>query len=87
MWQRHTLDFLGSCGRQRRGSIVDRLMYNAFRGCLRADASCLTTTMTAAAKLSVDYRKLVDAICSGDPTGAKKAAPIHLKLYIVDGHC
>lgn len=39
VWQRHTLDFLGSCGRQRR---FDRRSIDVQRisCCLRADASC-----------------------------------------------
>lgn len=79
VWQRHTLDFWDHVV-DSAGSIVDRLMYNAFRAAYEPTLAALTTTMTAAAKRPSDYRKLADAICSGDPTGAKKAAQDLLEL-------
>lgn len=79
VWQRHTLDFWDHVV-DSAGSIVDRLMYNAFRAAYEPTLAALTTTVTAAAKRPSDYRKLADAICSGDPTGAKKAAQDLLEL-------
>ena len=56
------------------GSIVYRLMYNAFRDAYEPALAVLAGAMTAEVKRPDAYRKLADAICSGDSAGAKKAA-------------
>jgi len=62
------------------GSIVYRLMYNAFRAAYEPALVALATAMPAKVKRPDDYRKLADAICSGDPARAKKAAEDVLEL-------
>jgi DNA-binding FadR family transcriptional regulator len=78
-WQRHALKFWDHAV-DGAGSIVFRLMYNAFRAAYEPALEALGATMTAEAKGPDSYRKLADAICSGDPAGAKKAAHGLLEL-------
>lgn len=78
-WQRRLLGFWdhvvdGS------GSIVYRLMYNAFRAAYEPALVALATAMTAEIKRADGYRKLADAIRSGNPAGARKAAEDVLQL-------
>ena len=56
------------------GSIVYRLMYNAFRAAYELALAALATAMTADVKRPDGYRKLADTVCSGDAAGAKNAA-------------
>jgi DNA-binding FadR family transcriptional regulator len=55
-------------------------MYNAFRAAYEPALAALATAMPAKVKRPDDYRKLADAICSGDPARAKKAAEDVLEL-------
>lgn len=61
-------------------SIVYRLMYNAFRAAYEPTLAALASAMTAEIKRPDAYRKLADAICSGDSDRAKKAAEDVLQL-------
>lgn len=54
------------------GSIVFRLMYNAFRAAYEPALAALPAS--ADGKWPDSYRKLADAICAGNAAGAKKAA-------------
>ncbi len=72
-WQRHALKFWDHVV-DGAGSIVYRLMYNAFRAAHELALGALTTAMTAEAKHPDDYRELADRICSGNPAGSKEAA-------------
>ena len=78
-WQRQVLKFWDHVV-DSAGSIVYRLMYNAFRDAYEPALAVLATAMTAEVKRPDAYRKLADAICSGDPAGAKKAAEDLLEL-------
>jgi GntR family transcriptional regulator, transcriptional repressor for pyruvate dehydrogenase complex len=78
-WQRQALEFWepvvdGSA------SIVYRLMYNAFRDAYEPALAVLADKMTAEVKRPDAYRKLADAICSGNAASAKKAAEDVLEL-------
>jgi GntR family transcriptional regulator, transcriptional repressor for pyruvate dehydrogenase complex len=72
-WQRHALTFWDHVV-DNAGSIAFRLMYNAFRAAYEPALAALAPVMTAEVKRPDAYRKVADAICSGDPAGAKKAA-------------
>jgi GntR family transcriptional regulator, transcriptional repressor for pyruvate dehydrogenase complex len=78
-WQRQALEFWEYVV-DGAGSIVYRLMYNAFRDAYEPALAVLATAMTAEVKRPDAYRKLADAICSGDSAGAKKAAEDDLEL-------
>jgi len=56
------------------GSIVFRLMYNAFRAVYEPALAAMATAVTAEDKRRDAYRRLADAICSGDPARAKTVA-------------
>jgi GntR family transcriptional regulator, transcriptional repressor for pyruvate dehydrogenase complex len=72
-WQRQALEFWEYVVDDA-SSIVYRLMYNAFREAYEPALAVLAGAMTAEVKRPDAYRKLADAICSGDSAGAKKAA-------------
>jgi len=72
-WQLHTLTFWDHVV-DSAGSIVYRLMYNAFRVAYEPALTVLAARMPAEVKRPNAYRKLADAICSGDPGESKKAA-------------
>lgn len=72
-WQRHALGFWEHTV-DGAGSIVFRLMFNAFRPAFEPAITALGATMTAEDKTREGYRKVADAICSGDPPRARKAA-------------
>jgi len=78
-WQRQALEFWEHVV-DGAGSIVYRLMYNAFRDAYEPALVVLAGAMTAEAKRPDAYRKLADAICSGDSAGAKEAAEDDLEL-------
>jgi GntR family transcriptional regulator, transcriptional repressor for pyruvate dehydrogenase complex len=78
-WQRHGLKFWEHVV-DSAGSIVFRLMFNAFRAAYEPALVTLATAMTAEVKRPDAYRKVADAICSGDPAGAKKSAQDLLEL-------
>jgi DNA-binding FadR family transcriptional regulator len=78
-WQRDTLAFWDHVV-DGAGSIVFRLMYNAFRAAYEPALDALATAMTADVKRPDAYRKLADAICAGDPAGARKAGHDVLEL-------
>ncbi len=78
-WQRHALRFWDHVV-DSAGSIVFRLMYNAFRAAYKPAVAALATAITADVKRPDAYRKLADAICAGDPAGAKEAAQDLLEL-------
>jgi GntR family transcriptional regulator, transcriptional repressor for pyruvate dehydrogenase complex len=78
-WQRHGLNFWDHVV-DGAGSIVYRLMYNAFRAAHEQALAALATAMTAEVKHPDAYRRLADGICSGNPAGAKKAAEDLLEL-------
>lgn len=78
-WQRHAIKFWDHVV-DSAGSIVDRLMYNAFRVAYEPALTALATAATAEAKRPAAYRKLADAICAGDPAEARKAAEDLLEL-------
>src|ERR1700751_3678060 len=71
-WQRDVLRFWDHVV-DGAGSIVFRLMYNAFRAAYEPALAALATAVTAEAKRPDAYRKLADAIRAGDPAGARKA--------------
>jgi len=62
------------------GSIVFRLMYNAFRAAYEPALAALSAALGGEANRRGAYRKLADAICSGDSAGARKAAEHVLEL-------
>ncbi len=72
-WQRHALNFWDHVV-DGAGSIVYRLMYNAFRAAHEPALAALATAMAAEVKHPDAYRQLADGICSGNPAAAKKAA-------------
>jgi GntR family transcriptional regulator, transcriptional repressor for pyruvate dehydrogenase complex len=72
-WQRHSIAFWDHVV-DSAGSIVFRLMYNAFRDSYKPELVALTTANSAQVKRPDAYRKLADAICAGDPARANKAA-------------
>src|ERR1700747_2786963 len=78
-WQRDTLAFWDHVV-DGAGSIVFRLMYNAFRAAYEPALAALGTSMTAEAKRPDAYRKLADAIRAGDPAGARKAGHDAIEL-------
>ena len=78
-WQRDVLKFWDHVV-DGAGSIVFRLMYNAFRAAYEPALAALATTVTAEVKRPNAYRRLADAICSGDTSGAKNAAHDLLEL-------
>jgi GntR family transcriptional repressor for pyruvate dehydrogenase complex len=78
-WQRQALTFWDHVV-DGAGSIVFRLMYNAFRAAYEPALPALTTAMTAEIKRPDSYRKLADAICAGDSAEAKRAAQDLLEL-------
>lgn len=78
-WQRGTLAFWDHVV-DGAGSIVFRLMYNAFRAAYEPALDGLAGAVTADAKRPDAYRRLADAIRAGDPAAAKKAAQDLLEL-------
>lgn len=78
-WQRDTLAFWDHVV-DGAGSIVFRLMYNAFRAAYEPAVTALGTAVTADIKRPTAYRKLADAICAGDSGAAKKAGHDLLEL-------
>jgi GntR family transcriptional regulator, transcriptional repressor for pyruvate dehydrogenase complex len=78
-WQRVALEFWEPVV-DGAASIVYRLMYNAFRDAYEPALAVLAGKMTAEVKRPDAYRKLADAICSGNADGAKKAAEHVLEL-------
>jgi GntR family transcriptional repressor for pyruvate dehydrogenase complex len=78
-WQRQALKFWDHVV-DSASSIVYRLMYNAFRAAYEPALAALATAMPAKVKRPDDYGELADAICSGDPARAKKAAEDVLEL-------
>jgi GntR family transcriptional regulator, transcriptional repressor for pyruvate dehydrogenase complex len=78
-WQRDVLKFWDHVV-DGAGSIVFRLMYNAFRAAYEPALAALATAVTAEVKRPDAYRRLADAICSGDTGGAKNAAHDLLEL-------
>jgi GntR family transcriptional regulator, transcriptional repressor for pyruvate dehydrogenase complex len=78
-WQGVTLTFWDNVV-DSAGSIVFRLMYNAFRAAYEPALAALATAMSGEVTRPDAYRKLTDAICAGDPAGAKKAAHDLLEL-------
>jgi DNA-binding FadR family transcriptional regulator len=72
-WQRHVLTFWDHVV-DGAGSIVYRLMYNAFRATYEQALAALAPATTTEVKRPDGYRKLAEAICSNDPAGAKQAA-------------
>lgn len=72
-WQRRTLDFWDSVV-DGAGSIVFRLMYNAFRAAYEPALAQLSTSIANELKRPQDYRSLADAISAGDAAAAKQAA-------------
>lgn len=81
-WPRHALAFWDHLVNGA-GSIVFRLMYNAFRAAYEPALPAVATAMTVEAKRAKHpdaYRKLADAICAGDPAEAKEAAQELLEL-------
>ncbi|MCV6976037.1 FadR/GntR family transcriptional regulator [Mycobacterium bourgelatii] len=72
-WQRHALTFWEHTV-DGAGSIVFRLMFNAFRAAFEPAVTVLGAGMTAEDMRPDGYREVADAICSGDPCQARKAA-------------
>jgi DNA-binding FadR family transcriptional regulator len=72
-FQLHTLQFWDHVV-DSAGSIVSRLMYNAFRLAYEPALTALAATMPGEVKRPNAYRKVADAICSGNPARAKRAA-------------
>jgi GntR family transcriptional regulator, transcriptional repressor for pyruvate dehydrogenase complex len=79
-WLRHVLTFWDHVV-DGAGSIVFRLMCNAFRAAVEPALPALVTVIGARIKrpgayrkLTDGYRKLADAICAGDPAAAKNGA-------------
>ncbi|OBA81079.1 GntR family transcriptional regulator [Mycobacterium sp. 1164966.3] len=62
------------------GSIVFRLMYNAFRAAYEPALIALGTAVGAEAKRPDAYRKLAVAVCAGESAGARHAAHEVLEL-------
>jgi GntR family transcriptional regulator, transcriptional repressor for pyruvate dehydrogenase complex len=78
-WQRGMLEFWDHVV-DSAGSIVFRLMYNAFRAAYEPALPALATAVTAEVKRPDGYRRLADAIASGDTTEAKNTAHDLLEL-------
>ncbi len=78
-WQRHALTFWDQVV-DSAGSIVFRLMYNAFRAAYQPAVTALAPAMSADVKRPDAYRKLASAICAGDAAKAKKIAHDSLDL-------
>lgn len=78
-WHRSTLEFWDHVV-DGTGSIVFRLMYNAFRAAYEPALTALGNTMAAGAERPDAYRKLAAAIGAGEPAGAKRAAHDALEL-------
>lgn len=78
-WQRDTLAFWDHVV-DGTGSIVFRLMYNAFRAAYEPALAAVGRAMAADAKRPDAYRTLAAAICAGDTAGAKQAAHDALEL-------
>jgi GntR family transcriptional regulator, transcriptional repressor for pyruvate dehydrogenase complex len=78
-WHRETLAFWDHLV-DGAGSIVFRLMYNAFRETYEPALAALGTVMGDKAKRPDAYRILAGAICAGDSAGAKEAAHDALEL-------
>lgn len=78
-WQRDTLAFWDHLV-DSAGSIVFRLMYNAFRAAYERALAALAIAMTAEFNRPDAYRKLAGAICTGDAAEARKAAQDVLEL-------
>jgi GntR family transcriptional repressor for pyruvate dehydrogenase complex len=72
-WQRAALTFWDHVV-DGAGSIVFRLMYNAFRAAYEPALAALATAMTADVERPDAYRKLAGAICASDTDEAQKAA-------------
>lgn len=72
-WHRLTLKFWDHVV-DGAGSIVFRLMYNAFRTAYEPALLALNTTLDPASIRPDDYRRLAEAICTGDAAAAKKIA-------------
>lgn len=72
-WQRHTLTFWDHIV-DAAGSIVFRLMYNAFRAAYEPAVPLLTASIGTALQRPGDYRSLAEAICTGDAPAAQQAA-------------
>ncbi|MEE3751170.1 FadR/GntR family transcriptional regulator [Mycobacterium intracellulare] len=78
-WQLDTLAFWDHLV-DSSGSIVFRLMYNAFRAAYERALAALATAMTPEVNRADAYRKLAGAICGGDAAAARKAAHDVLEL-------
>lgn len=72
-WQRRSLNFWDAVV-DGAGSIVFRLMYNAFRAAYEPVLPVLTAAMDPAFMRRDDYRRLAEAICAGDAAAAEKIA-------------
>jgi GntR family transcriptional regulator, transcriptional repressor for pyruvate dehydrogenase complex len=72
-WHRDTLAFWDHVV-DGAGSIVFRLMYNAFRAAYEPALIALGGAMGAEVKRSDGYRKLAVAVCDGESAAAKQAA-------------
>ncbi|MEB3983571.1 FadR/GntR family transcriptional regulator [Mycobacterium sp. 663a-19] len=72
-WHRGTLAFWDQVV-DGTGSIVFRLMYNAFRAAYEPALAALAPALTGEVRGRDAYREMVGAIGAGDPAGAKKAA-------------
>lgn len=72
-WQRHTLTFWDQVV-DGAGSIVFRLMYNAFRTAYQPAIPLLISPIGARLRRPGDYRILAEAICAGDAVAAKQSA-------------
>lgn len=72
-WQRQALTFWDHVA-DGAGSIVFRLMYNAFRVAYEPALPALAAAMKPDIKRPTLYRKLADAICAGDAVEAHKCA-------------
>jgi GntR family transcriptional regulator, transcriptional repressor for pyruvate dehydrogenase complex len=78
-WQHQALEFWEHVV-DGAGSIVYRLMYNAFRDAYEPAIAGLASATTADVRRPDAYRKLAHAICSGDSAGAKNSAEDVLEL-------
>lgn len=72
-WQRHALTFWDHLV-DAAGSIVFRLMFNAFRAAYEPALPALAAAMTTEDRRPDSYRKLAAAVCAGDAGAAKKTA-------------
>jgi DNA-binding FadR family transcriptional regulator len=78
-WQRHAVRFWDHVV-DGAGSIVFRLMYNAFRAAYEPALAALAPAITPEAKRPDAFRELADAICTGDAAEAQRAAQDLLEL-------